>query len=97
MPEPQLSYFLDESPRMQNSLGFSLEKEKQNVQEAFFYIISSMFATSGLSATILGEIYLNEICLNEDPTQAFIPQHLSLSPSRHMSLFTWWKERDNCA
>lgn len=48
-----------------------------------------MFATSGLSATILGKIYLNEIDLSEDvPAQDFIPQHLSLSPSRHMSFFT---------
>lgn len=47
--------------------------------------------------TILGEIYLDEIKLNEDvPAQAFIPENLSPSPSRHMSLFTWWKARDNC-
>lgn len=39
--------------------------------------------------TILGEIYLDEIKLNEDvPAQAFIPENLSPSPSRHMSLFT---------
>lgn len=39
-----------------------------------------MFATSGLSAMILGKNYFNEIALNEDaPAQAFIPQHLSPS------------------
>lgn len=49
-----------------------------------------MFATSGLSATILGEICLNEIYVNEDvPAQAFIPQAFeSFSFQAHVTLHT---------